>query len=213
MADVIARMLEMRGGDDETCQAILEGKSPQDRAADLIGETQLDSVDFRKSLVEGGKDAVMGSRDPMIMLAWLVDAEVRAEQKITDELDEMEKQAYSQIAEATFATQGTSTYPDATFTLRLSFGPVKGYEENGTSIPPMTDVDGAFMHEETHQGQQDFDLPESWHRNRSKIAGTTPFNFVCTADIIGGNSGSPVINKDLEPGRIDFRWQHPIADR
>ena len=134
----------------------------------------------------------------MIKFVWLFDSRVREDRKSTEEISEIERQAYAKIAEAVFATQGESTYPDATFSLRLAFGPVKGYEEKGETIPAWTTVEGAFKHEETHKGQQDFALPESWHSARGKIAGSTPYNFVCTADIIGGNSGSPVVNKDLE---------------
>ena len=199
-ADVIARMVEMRGGDDELCQKILDGKNPIDRAEELINGTKVDDPEFRKSLAGGGMAAIETSEDPMIKLALLVDDEVRKEQLKSDELAEIERQAYAQIAEATFATQGTSTYPDATFSLRLSFGPVVGYKEKGKDIPAMTDINGAFNHEETHKGQEFFDLPKSWHeaRKSGKISQTTPFNFVCTADIIGGNSGSPVVNKNME---------------
>jgi hypothetical protein len=200
LADLIGRMLESRGGDDELCQQILGGKNPADRAAELIGGTKLDDPEYRKELAKGGLEAIKNSTDPLIRLAVLVDPEVRADDLVSDELDEMERQAYAQIAEATFATQGTSSYPDATFSLRLAFGPVLGYEEKGNKIPAMTNFGGAFQHEESHNGQEYFDLPESWHaaRKSEKLNLKTPYNFVCTADIIGGNSGSPVINKDLE---------------
>ncbi len=199
-ADVLSRMVEMRGGDDELCVKILNGKSPSDRAAELVLGTKIHEPAFRKEIAGGGVAAIEASKDPMILLASLVDSQVRSEQLISDELAEIERQAYAQIAEAQFATQGTSTYPDATFSLRLSFGPVMGYEENGKQIPAMTNVAGAFDHEKAHQGQEYFDLPESWHKanQAGKISPKTPYNFVCTADIIGGNSGSPVVNKDLE---------------
>lgn len=200
MADVIARMVEMRGGDDELNQKILAGKSPIDRAAELIGSTKLDDPEFRKTLAAGGWQAIVDSKDPLILLARLVDEEVRAQQLVSDELAEIERQAYAQIAEAKFATEGTSSYPDATFSLRLAFGPVVGYTEKGQQIPAMTDVEGAFKHEEAHKGQEFFELPASWHaaRDANKIDMKTPYNFVCTADIIGGNSGSPVLNKNME---------------
>ena len=135
----------------------------------------------------------------MIKLALLVDEQVREERKIDDELEETERQAYAKIAEAAFASQGTSTYPDATFSLRLAFGSVKGYTLNGEDVPAWTKIGTAFDHEQAHKGQQDFDLPPSWHKARSaKLDPETPFNFVCTADIIGGNSGSPVFNQKLE---------------
>ena len=136
LADVIARMVEMRGGDDELCVEILDGKSPIDRAAELIGGTQLDDPEFRKTLAGGGPTAIETSSDPLIKLALLVDPEVREGQLVTDELAEIERQAYAQIAEATFATQGTSTYPDATFSLRLSFGPVQVTPKMAWRFPP-----------------------------------------------------------------------------
>ena len=197
LADSIARSVEYNGADTDLAKLLLGGKSPTERAAELM-KTKLDDPEFRKKLVEGGLDAVKNSDDPMIKFAWSVDSRVREDRKKSEEISEIERQAYAKIAEAVFATQGESSYPDATFSLRLAFGPVKGYEEKGEKIPAWTNVDGAFKHEQTHEGQKDFTLPESWHKARGKIAGSTPYNFVCTADIIGGNSGSPVVNKDLE---------------
>jgi hypothetical protein len=127
-----------------------------------------------------------------------LDSDVRRVRKISDELAERERQAYAKIATAIFATQGTSTYPDATFTLRLSFGTVQGYEVSGEKLPAWTKIGGAFEHEVNHAGQSDFVLPESWKQAREKLNPETPFNFVCTADIIGGNSGSPVVNRQGE---------------
>ncbi len=197
LADSISRTIELNGGDSELSQIILAGKSPVERAAELM-TTRLDDVDFRKELAAGGAQAIESSDDPMIQLAKAVDARVREDRKIGDEIDEIEKQAYAQISEALFATQGTAAYPDATFTLRLAFGPVKSYEEKGQTIPAWTTFQGAFEHEQQHKGQTDFELPKSFHEARQKLPGSTPFDFVCTADIIGGNSGSPVVNKDLE---------------
>ena len=195
LGDSIAKTLEQRGFDDPLCQQILAGKNPADRAAELISGTELLSVEARKKIAAGGIQAINDSKDPMIVLAKIINPEVRRIRSITDQLDEQDKQAYAQIAEAKFATQGTSTYPDATFTLRLAFGPVKGYEQDGQQIPAWTNVGGAFEHEKKHEGQTDYKLPESWKKAESKLSKTTPFNFVSTADIIGGNSGSPVVNK------------------
>ena len=103
---------------------------------------------------------------------------------------------------ARFAVRGTSEYPDATFTLRLAFGTIAGYQEQGLDVPPFTTIEGAFAHEESHRTaegpQPDFALPESWHAARERLDPATPMNFVCTADIIGGNSGSPVVNREGE---------------
>ena len=198
LGDEIARMCELRGADDPLCQKILAGKSPLDRAAELILGSKLDDPEVRKQLAARGLEALKSSSDQLIQLAWLVDDEVRADRIEAEELAEIERQAYAQISEVMFKARGTSVYPDATFTLRLAFGPVIGYKENGKDIPAFTDVDGTFAHEKTHQGQKDFKLPASWEVAKGRLPGTTRMNFVSTADIIGGNSGSPVVNKDLE---------------
>lgn len=198
LADSMTRMVEIRGADDPVCIAMLKGKSPNDRAAELINGTSLMDVDARKALVKSGFGGVASSADPLIAFIRQIDPEIRKFRKLTDELDELEKQAYAQVSNVIFATQGTSTYPDATFSLRLSFGPVKGYEEDGKKVPAWTDFGGAFTHELAHKGQENYDLPPSWHAAKDKLNLSTPFNFVSTADIIGGNSGSPVVNKNLE---------------
>src|SRR5262249_37647434 len=125
--------------------------------------------------------------------------EARAVRKIIEtQVDEVKKQAHALIARARFAVEGTSNYPDATFTLRLSFGVVKGYEENGKHVPAFTDFAGLYERAMEHNYKEPFDLPKRWLNGKDKLDLKTPFNFVCTADIIGGNSGSPVINRDAE---------------
>ena len=136
--------------------------------------------------------------DPLIELARSLDQEERRLRAANEELDEIERQAYAQIAEVMFAIEGESVYPDATFSLRLAFGVVSGYEENGKPVPAFTTMGGAFEHQKAHGDAMPWVLPESWHDAEGKFQGSTPLNFVCTADIIGGNSGSPVVNKDLE---------------
>ena len=195
LADSIAKTLEQRGFDDPLSQEILAGKGPADRAAELIGGTELLSVENRKKIAAGGIDAIHTSQDPLIHLAKIINPEVRRIRTITDQLDEQDKQAYAKIAEARFAVEGTSAYPDATFTLRLAFGPVMGYEQDGQQIPAWTNIGDAFEHEKKHQGQTDYVLPASWKKAQASLTNSTPFNFVSTADIIGGNSGSPVVNR------------------
>ena len=198
LADGIARMCELNGADSELCQKILAGKNPIERANELIYGSKLDDPEFRKRIAEGGMAAIESSDDPLIMLARSLDKEIRAERKDQDEVGEIDTQAYAKVSKVLFEADGDSVYPDATFTLRLAFGTVKGYEENGKAIPAFTDVDGVYAHESEHDGQKDFVLPESWKSAMGKIPSLTKMNFVCTADIIGGNSGSPVVNKDLE---------------
>jgi hypothetical protein len=160
--------------------------------------TRLDDVGVRRKLAADGGKALENCDDPMIQLAQLVDPESRALRDEQEAIEEEERQAYAQVANAVFATQGTSTYPDATFTLRLAFGAVQGYEQDGESIPPWTTFGGVFEHEQLHGAQDPWELPALWHERRDELDPDTQFNFVCTADIIGGNSGSPVVNRDLE---------------
>ena len=194
LTDAIAAFIEKRGGDDPLVAQVLQGKSPRERATELIKGTKLGEVETRRLMAKDG----VNESDPMIQLAKVMDADYRALREVDEELTEIERQAYAKINEATVAVQGTSTYPDATFSLRLAFGTVKGYEEDGTAIAPWTDIRGAFEHQQNHESKGDWVLPQSWHDRRSKLNLDAPLNFVCTADIIGGNSGSPVINKEAE---------------
>ena len=198
LADSLGLFVERRGGDDPLVEQVLDGKSPQARAAELLAGTKLADVAERRRLAEGGQAAIEASTDPVIRLARLMEPEARRVRKIDDELDELERQAYSQITSAVYAVKGTGTYPDATFTLRLAFGPVKGYIDRGRPIPPWTTVAGAFEHEAKHGAKDPWKLPPTWHARKDRLNPKTPFNFVCTADIIGGNSGSPVINRNAE---------------
>jgi hypothetical protein len=135
----------------------------------------------------------------MIALARLVDPEARAVRKVMEtEFEEVTRQAYADIARVKFALDGTRTYPDATFTLRLSFGVVKGYEEGGKHVPYQTTFAGLYERAKEHHDKEPFDLPQRWVKRKDRLDLDTPFNFVCTADIIGGNSGSPVINREAQ---------------
>jgi len=134
--------------------------------------------------------------------------------KIMETQSEAKQQAHARIAKARFAVEGTSTYPDATFTLRLSFGAVKGYEENGKPVPFQTTFAGLYQRSAEHHGRPPFDLPPRWIKRKGKLDLHTPLNFVCTADIIGGNSGSPVVNRNGEFVGIIFdgNLQSLVAD-
>jgi hypothetical protein len=165
----------------------------------LVRGTRLGDVAVRKQLYVGGRQAVVSSDDPMILFARLIDETGRKFRKAYEEkVEEPQQQAYSGVANAVFAVRGQDTYPDATFTLRLSYGVVKGYTENGQAVPPFTTLAGAFRHDEEHQHKEPFALPASWLQHKDKLDLQTPFNFVSTADIIGGNSGSPVVNRKGE---------------
>src|SRR5687767_4373314 len=131
----------------------------------------------------------------MIQLARLVDARARElRTKYDNEVLGVERDAYSKIAQAVFATQGDSAYPDGTFTLRLSYGQVKGYQENGKTISPFTEIRGLYIRGDEHKQKPPYKIADSWMKARASVNPTTPYNFVSTNDIVGGNSGSPVIN-------------------
>jgi len=198
LGDELARMIELRGANDPLVVKMLDGKSPRDRAAELVTGTKIGDVAFRNQLIDGGISAVQASDDPMLKLALLLEPEYRRIRSLNDQIDEKEKQAYAKITATSNAILGTGGYPDATFTLRLAFGVVKGYDQDGEFIEPGTTFEGAFEHADSHPGQDDFQLPPSWLAAKDDLDLNTQLNFVCTADIIGGNSGSPVVNRDGE---------------
>ena len=141
---------------------------------ELVRGTKLADPAFRKQLAAGGLEAIEKSDDPMIQLARAINPEARRIRKVTEELDEQDRQAYASVAEARFAVLGTSVYPDATFTLRLAFGPVTGYEQDGQQIPAWTTMGGAYQHEEAHAGQTDYVLPKSWKAAEAKLNKSIP---------------------------------------
>jgi hypothetical protein len=191
--------------DDPALKIALNGKSPAEAAKELIVGTRLEDVSLRKQLYQGGKAAIDASTDPLIVLMRKLDDEARAIRKRhDDEIESVERRAGAAIARAQFAETGSNESPDATFTLRLSYGPVEGYEENGKKIPYFTTLGGAFQHAEAHGSTWPYALPESWLKAKPKLDLNTPLDFVSTADIIGGNSGSPTVNKAGEVVGIIF---------
>ena len=205
LADSLGLMMEVMGADNELVKKVLGGKSPRDRAAELIHGTKLKDVAVRKQLADGGMKAIDASNDPMIELAKLIDpAARRIRQTFEQQVDEPQRQAYGKIANARFAVYGSSVYPDATFTLRLAFGEAKGYAEAGQKVPWATNLGGTFEHAEAHGNREPFELPTNWKERKGKLNLSTPFNFVSTADIISGNSGSPVVNRAGELVGIIF---------
>lgn len=195
LASGLSLWAETLGADDPTVRAALAGRSPRARAEELVRATTLRDAAARRALAEGGSEAIANSADPMIRLAASLDAEMRElRTRHEDRVEGPERAAYARIAEALFALRGESTYPDATFTLRMSFGPVRGYEEEGRAVPAYTTFAGLFERAAERAGQEGFALPERWQKAKGRLKLDTPYNFVCTADIIGGNSGSPVVN-------------------
>jgi len=188
---------------DPMVERVLRGRTPEAAAKEFVGGTKLADVAVRKALAEGGMKAIEASDDPMIKLVLAIDADARALRKrVEDEIEAVDTVQYGLIAQAKFADSGAGTYPDATFTLRLSYGRILGIPADpsaGTpAIPPFTTINGAFAHAKSHGDQPPYQLPPTWFaaRDAGKLKLDTPLNFISTADIIGGNSGSPVVDRD-----------------
>jgi len=198
LTDSLTDFASQFGADDPLVKKVLAGKSPHDRAVELVAGSKLKDVAVRKELYGKDAAALQAAHDPMIDLARLVDGPAREAKKIYDAQEEIKKQAYSEIAKERFTTEATDSYPDATFTLRLSYGTVRGYEQDGKQIPAFTDFAGLYQRSAEHDNKPPFDLPKRWVDKKSSLNLATHFDFVSDADIIGGNSGSPVVNKENE---------------
>lgn len=192
-------MAELLGGDDPLLLAALDGKSPRARAEELVRGSNLDDVEERKKLAAGGASAIAASKDPLVALARALDPEARKLRKrYEDEVQSQERSAYAKIAAALFAVKGEDQYPDATFTLRLAYGQVKGYRDGTRDVPPFTNFAGLYKRADERKNTYPFELPPRWANAKDVVNLSTPFNFVTTCDIIGGNSGSPTIDKNGE---------------
>ncbi len=199
LADSLEFMVEFLGADNPLAKQVLDGKTPEARAKELIEGTKLKDPAYRKELAAGGQKAIESSTDPMIVLARLVDPKAREVRKrYENEVTVVERANYSKIARALFETEGTKLYPDATFTLRLSYGAVKGYQENGKKVTPFTTLGGLYDRAGRFKYEFPYNLPQRWMDKKSALDLNTQFNFVSTNDIIGGNSGSPTINQNGE---------------
>ncbi len=199
LADSLGFMSELLGADHPLVKQILNGKTPAARADELIAGTKLKDAAYRKELATGGSKAIEASTDPMIVLARLIDPKARElRQRFENEVTGVERANYAKIARARFEAEGDKLYPDATFTLRLSYGAVKSYTENGKRVSPFTTLGGLYDRAAGFKYQFPYNLPPRWMDRKSSINLSTPFNFVSTDDIIGGNSGSPTINKNAE---------------
>lgn len=193
LAFSLAALRDAIGPDDKLVQTILAGRSPAERAAELVDGTQLANVELRTRLLEGGQAAIDASSDPMIVFVRLIDPELRAIRKDYDSnVDAPLIKSYGQLAQLMFKLYSTSIYPDATQTLRLSYGAVAGYRQDGRTIAPVTTIAGLFKRA---TGVEPYSLPDRWVAARRRLNPRQPFNFVATNDTVGGNSGSPVVNR------------------
>jgi V8-like Glu-specific endopeptidase len=208
----LTRMRAELGADHPIVKRVFGKRSPAQIAVDVVTHTRLKDLQvdangnptggYRKQLWDGGKAAVDASHDPMIELVRALDPDARAiRKKVETEVDGPMKRQQELLAKARFAVYGDSTYPDATFTLRLSYGTVKGWQEGDHAVAPFTDIAGAF---DRATGADPFRLPDSWIKAKGRLDLATPMDFVTTNDIIGGNSGSPLVNRQGEVAGLIF---------
>jgi hypothetical protein len=221
LANTLTQAREALGPDDKLIKLALDGRQPKAVAHELIAATKLTAPAYRKQLVNGGRSAVEQSTDPLIVWARKLDPtwrELRDWQENT--IESVETTEGQKIAHARFAIYGRDTYPDATFTLRLSYGRVLGYQLGTTQVPYKTNFYGLFSRAASFDNKPPFNLAPTIDRRRDKVNPNTPLNFVSTNDIIGGNSGSPVLNRNAEYVGLIFDgniqslvWRYVYTDK
>jgi hypothetical protein len=190
---------EKLGKSDPYLEAVLHGGTVDSTVDALVDGTKLSDAAFRKQLMDGGEAAIAASNDPMIAAARRVDPIVRESQRrMRDTIASVLTPAGEKLGKARFLVYGKDVYPDATFTLRLSYGTIEGYPYNGTVAPPITTFYGLYDRAYSFGDKAPFDLTPKEQAGRDKLDLSTPMDFVCTGDIIGGNSGSPVVNREGE---------------
>ncbi|MEO7503262.1 MAG: S46 family peptidase [Gemmatimonadaceae bacterium] len=189
---------------DPFLTTVLAGRTPEQTAEALVSGTRLGDLETRKALVEGGPAAVAASTDPLIVLARAIDPLNRRVVARADSLNAIITSNAELVGQALFATYGTALPPDATFTLRISDGVVKGYPMNGTVAPYKTTFFGLYERASAFDYKDPFNIPKRWKDRRDRLNLATGYNFVSTADIIGGNSGSPLVNRNGEVVGLAF---------
>jgi hypothetical protein len=196
LANTLQESLDELGPEDPFVKAALNGRTPAQLAREAVAGTKLADAAFRKSLAEGGEAAVAASSDPMIEFARRIDPALRQMRKwLEDNIESAEMPAGEKIGRARFAVYSKAAYPDATFTLRLTYGTVRGFPMNGTNAPSKTTLYGLYDRAISFDLKPPYDLPERFVKGRDKLDLSTPLNFVTTCDVVGGNSGSPVVNR------------------
>ena len=199
LAASLGLLRDVLGANNALTRRVLKDKTPEARAAELISGTKLKDVAYRKQLAAGRLKAIKASTDPLIVLAREVDVEARLlRRRYEEEVIGVERAAYGQLARVLFEKEGTGIYPDATFTPRLSYGAVKGYTENGKTVQPFTYFSGLYERSAEHGNKFPYNLAPRWAEKKADVDLKVPFNFVTTNDIIGGNSGSPTFNREME---------------
>lgn len=195
LANSLSLVRDQLGSDNPLAKKILNGKTPEARAAELIDGTRVGDVEFRKELIAGGLAAVEKSTDPMIALAYAIEPETRAIRKRYEtEVLAVQNAAYAKLARLSRVGRGSLAYPDANYTLRLTYGVMRGYAD----VPPFTDFGGLFASAQQHQNQEPYQLPANWLGKQTSLNLHTPLNFITTHDATIGSSGSPVLNRNAE---------------
>jgi hypothetical protein len=196
LADQFALALDKLGPDHPFVKVLLEGRTPTEAARAVVGGTKLGDPAVRKALADGGSAAVAASTDPAVVLARRIDPLAREVRSfVENSYDAPVTRASEKIAQARWKAYGKTVPPDATFTLRLSYGTVKGFPGEGTQIAPFTTFYGLYDRSLSHGGAPPWDLPPRWLEKQAALDLSVPLNFASTNDIIGGNSGSPVVNR------------------
>lgn len=199
LTESLTFMVKYLGARHEIVTLILAGKTPEARANELVEKCRLQDAEIRTLLQAGGKAAVEVSTDPMIVLARTLEPRAQAvTRKYNDAVTSVQANAYPRIGRAVFAVYGEQAYPDATGSLRLSYGTVRGYMEDGRKIPPFTDLGGIYQRTAQHHGESPYDLAPRWVAARNSLNLETPFNLSTTHDIVGGASGSPMVDRKGE---------------
>lgn len=220
LADALQESLEVLGQDDPFIKLVLASRSPKEVAHEILSSSKITDPAFRKSLLEGGLSAVEQSTDPLVVIARKIEPLTRELIKtFEDEIESVEQSCGEKIGKARFGVYGKTLYPDATFSPRFSYGKVAGHELGTTYIPYKNTFFGLFDRAASFNNKAPFDLPQCVIDRANSINLSTPYNFICTADIIGGNSGSPVINQKAEIVGLIFDgniqslvWQYLYTD-
>jgi hypothetical protein len=199
LTESLAFMQRYLGPDHAIVKRILGGKTPEALATELIDKTRITDPEIRALLQAGGKATIDVSTDPMIVLARSLETDAQAiNKKYEDEVASVQAAAYPKIGQAVFVVDGAKAYPDATGTLRLSYGTVKSYREDGKIVPPYTYVPGLYERSAQHNNQAPYELAPRWAEAKATLNPKTPVDLVSTNDIVGGNSGSAMVNKKGE---------------
>ena len=209
LTDGLTELVNQFGENDPLVKQLLAGKSPRARADELVQQTKIEDVAYRKKIYAGKSAAIRDSHDPLLDFAAAMDPAARKARKIDDDDDEIRHSAYATIYQARVDLKKAPSYPDATGTLRLAFGTVSGYQAGGQFVEPFTDFAGLFARSADHDNKPPFNVPTKWVDEKSSLNLSTRFNFVSTADILGGNSGSPVVNQQGEFVGIIFDGNEP----